>query len=193
MKAIKSLFFTKAVFFSLVFIVFFNFSRAELIYYPETDDQLSIFESAIESAEQNLKPIVFVMGHKRCAWCSSLANLMMFSELGRDIAKYATIQPINLQGNAQEVVNRLKSKAGMTEKIPGFPFLFVVDTKRNVTTPISLAEMEHNIPQQNLYTHHPELVKNAVYFALGIDFGPIATDIVFKSTHSACEGYLTLK
>lgn len=191
MKLITTQLFTKAIFFSLAFFVFCNFSSAELIYYPEVDDQLSIYEIAIENAEKNQKPVVFVMGFKACPWCSSLANLMMFTELGRDIAKYATIQPINLQGNAQDVANRLKSRAGMTEKISGFPFLFVVDTKRNVTTPISLANMENNIPEQHTYTHHPDLVKSAVYYALGIDFGPLVTDLVFTSTTSACEGYLS--
>ncbi len=95
-----------------------------------------------------------------------------------------------MRGDIQDVVNRLKSRAGMTERIPGYPFIFVVDPKRKVTTPISLAGMEHNMPEQKIYTHHPELVKSAIFFALGMDLDQRSKDYMFSSEAYSCENYL---
>jgi hypothetical protein len=58
----------------------------------------------------------------------------------------------------------------MTEKIPGYPFLFVFDPVSELTIGIRLAEFENNIPEEGIYTHHPEMVLKAIHSALGIPY-----------------------
>ncbi len=165
--------------------VFSAQAQLEVPFYPETDQQLKIYTSAIDAAYENKKPVIFILGRKTCVWCHSLGNLISSTELGRNIEALSTIQPINLTGDAQQVVDRLKSRAGLIEKIPGYPFIFVVDPMRDLTTAISLAEFEHNIPEQGIYTHHPELVLAGVFYGLGLPLGTIENNSI-----NLCNEYL---
>jgi hypothetical protein len=162
---------------SLMALILVNFfyitnvqAQDENPFYPETDRQFKIYSDAIESAEKNQNPVVFVLGMKTCVWCNSLGKLIISSELGSAISEVATIQPLNLMGDAQKVVDSLKLRAGMTEKIPGYPFLFVFDPVSELTIGIRLAEFENNIPEEGIYTHHPEMVLKAIHSALGIPY-----------------------
>lgn len=128
-------------------------------------DQFRIYEEAKKDAIKVNKLLLIILGEQTCIWGANLNKVCGESNLKNSLHEIYRVQGISLadftpatsadpeKNNVQLVIDELKSMADMKDRIPGYPFIFVVDPIKSKAIGFRTGPLEANDESKGLYGH----------------------------------------
>jgi thioredoxin-related protein len=149
------------------------------VLYKQCQNQWSIYNAALEKAEQQEKFLVVTLGYENCPWCQSLGKMFNDFDSQQTVAasqfEFVEIAAYSYDRFAQKFTEvpsglalsqQLLSRLSSPTAINGFPVMFVLNPKTGKASMIETGGLEQNDETNGIYGHDVEKVTEALYRGL---------------------------